>query len=157
MAGHQNTEMRGACWGGQLGANVSKKLVKLGPGSVGACDHRLRPQTVTMNMILAVTTAPVPVSTLEKIRAIPADSWLRLGLAVVVLVAFIVVLRKVAKMNKVVLTAVTFFVATVVGFNWIYERTEPEWARPVVSFLAGFLPTKGPPPKPATTAAKSRP
>jgi len=74
------------------------------------------------------------------------DFWLKLGTAVVALVLIVFILRKVAKMNKVVLTMVTFILVTVVGFNWIYERSEPAWATPVVNFLSGFLPTKGPPP-----------
>ena len=95
-------------------------------------------------------------STLDKFKAIPGDFWMRLFIAIVALVLFVVFLRKVAKMNKVVLAAVTFFVATVVGFNWIYERSEPPWATPVVSFLAGFFPTKGPPPKPVSPPALAK-
>jgi apolipoprotein N-acyltransferase len=98
-------------------------------------------------LILAATTAPLPATTLDKLRAIPPDFWWRLLLAIVVLVLLVVFLRKVAKMNKVVLAAVTFIMVTVVGFNWIYERSEPPWATPVVNFMAGFLPSKGPPPK----------
>ena len=89
-------------------------------------------------------------------KEIPTDFWMRLGLALLLLFAIVFVLRKVAKMNKVVLTVVTFLIATIVGFNWIYERSEPQWATPAVNFLAGFLPTKGPAPKtslPGPTAA----
>ena len=67
---------------------------------------------------------------------------MRLGFAVVLLIVFVIVLRKVAKMNKVVLAAVTFFVATVVGFNWIYERNEPAWATPFVQAIGDFFPRK---------------
>jgi len=101
-------------------------------------------------LILAVTSSPAPGSALAKLGAIPVEFWLRLGIAVVALVLLVVFLRKIAKMNKVVLTAVVFFLVTVVGFNWIYERNEPEWARPVVGFLAGFFPSKGLPAKSAT-------
>jgi len=104
-------------------------------------------------LILAVTSAPAPGSALDRLRAIPPEFWLRLGIAVVALVLLVVFLRKVAKMNKAVLTAVVFFLVTVVGFNWIYERNEPEWARPVVGFLAGFFPSKGLPAKSATSPA----
>ncbi len=97
-----------------------------------------------------------PASTLAKLQAIPGDFWLRLALAVVALVLLVVFLRKVAKLNKVVLTAVTLIAVTVVGFNWIYERTEPEWARPVVGFLAGFFPTKGLPAKTAAVPPANR-
>jgi hypothetical protein len=81
---------------------------------------------------------------------------MRLGLAVLAVIGLVFFLRKVAKMNKVVLAVVTFVVVTVVGFNWVYERTEPEWATPMVGFLSGFFPTKGPPAKkpPASLAQK---
>jgi hypothetical protein len=82
-------------------------------------------------------------TTLDRLREIPWDFWMRLGTGVLVIVALVIVLRKVAKMNKVVLTIGTFIVVTVVGFNWIYERNEPKWASPAVSFLSGWFPTKG--------------
>lgn len=86
---------------------------------------------------LAATT------TVDKLKEIPPDFWWKTLLAVVALVVFILFLRKVAKMNKVVLGVVVMIVFTVVGFNWIYERNEPAWATPVVNWLAGFFPTKG--------------
>ena len=96
----------------------------------------------------ALAAKPVaPTTALERLKAIPPEFWMRIGFAVVAVVALVFFLRKVAKMNKVVLTIVTLFIMTVVGFNWIYERNEPEWATPAVSFLAGFFPSKGPPPK----------
>jgi len=107
-------------------------------------------------LFLAVTTAHAPLSTLDKLKAIPGDFWLRLLIAVVALIVIVIFLRKVAKMNKVVLSVVVFILVTVVGFNWIYERTEPAWATPVVSFLSGFLPSKGPPPKTVTPAGQKR-
>ncbi len=99
-------------------------------------------------LFLAATSVPTKaVTTLDKLKEIPTDFWMRLGLAVLVVIGAVFFLRKVAKMNKVVLTVVVGLIVVIGGFNWIYERTEPAWATPTVSFLAGFLPTKGPPPK----------
>lgn len=107
-------------------------------------------------LLLAATT-----TTADRLREIPAEFWWKMALALLVLVALVIFLRKVANMNKVVLTVVCFLIATVVGFNWIYERSEPAWATPVVAWLAGFFPTKGPPPKapasPASTPKESVP
>ena len=69
-------------------------------------------------------------------------AWLRIGGAIVALIALVIILRKVAKMNKVVLGVVVLLVVTFIGFNWIYERNEPAWATPVVQKLATFFPTK---------------
>ena len=84
---------------------------------------------------------------MERFRQIPTDFWVRLGVGIAVLVVAVVVLRKLAKVNKVVLAVIVFVGLTVVGFNWIYERNEPTWATPVVKWLAEFFPTKGPPVK----------
>lgn len=80
---------------------------------------------------------------LDRLQQIPVGFWLRLGLGLLALVAVVLVLRKVAKVNKFVLGVVLFIVLTIVGFNWIYERNEPAWATPVVQWLAGFFPSKG--------------
>jgi hypothetical protein len=96
---------------------------------------------------IAPRTPAPPATTLDKLKEIPPEFWMRLGLAVLAVIALVFFLRKVAKMNKVVLAVVIFFIVTVVGFNWVYERSEPAWATPVVNFLSGFFPTKGPPPK----------
>lgn len=99
-------------------------------------------------LFLAATAAPAkPLTTLDKLKEIPPDFWIRMGVAVLAIVALVFFLRKVAKMNKVVLTVVVGLIAVIGGFNWVYERNEPAWATPVVNFLAGFFPTKGPPPK----------
>jgi hypothetical protein len=67
---------------------------------------------------------------------------MKVGIAIVVLIVAIVVLRKLAKVNKVVLAIGTLLVLSIVGFNWIYERSEPAWATPVVNWLANYFPTK---------------
>ena len=97
--------------------------------------------TFTRRMSAAVAPNPNP-SILERLHAVPAGIWLRIGAALLALVILVLVLRKVAKMNKVVRTVIVGLVCTIVGFNWIYERNEPAWATPVVERLATFLPTK---------------
>ena len=110
-----------------------------------------------MSLLAVTAAAKVPATALDRLKEIPVEFWMRLGLAVFVVIALVFFLRKVAKMNKVVLAVVTFLIVTVVGFNWIYERTEPEWATPVVNFLGGFFPTKGPPAKkPTSSLAQKR-
>ena len=88
--------------------------------------------------MLAVATTPL----LGRLQAVPADVWLKIGIAVAALVVAVIILRKVAKMNKVVLGIIVFMVCTFIGFNWIYERNEPAWATPVISKIATFFPSK---------------
>jgi uncharacterized membrane protein YkvI len=81
-------------------------------------------------------------STVSKMQGIPTGVWLRIGAAVLALVVLVVVLRKVAKMNKIVLAIVVLLVVTIIGFNWIYERNEPAWATPVIDPISKFFPTR---------------
>ena len=94
-----------------------------------------------VSWFLAAAQAPA----IEKLKQIPPAFWLRVGIAVVAVVLLVVLFRKLAGMNKVILTVVVFIGMTVVGFNWIYQRNEPAWATPVVEKLAGFFPSKGVP------------
>ena len=81
-------------------------------------------------------------TTMNRIESIPTGVWLRIAAAVAALVVLVVVLRKVAHMNKVVLAIVTLLILSIIGFNWIYERNEPAWATPVIEKLSGFFPNK---------------
>ena len=80
---------------------------------------------------------------LGKLEGIPREFWLKIGIAVLVLVGLVVAARKLAHVNKVVLAVILVIVFSTVGFNWIYQRNEPAWATPVVSKLADFFPSKG--------------
>lgn len=92
-------------------------------------------------LILAAATTPP--TALEKLEKIPPAFWIKLGIAVLIIVAVVIVLRKLAHVNKVVLAVVFIVAASAVGFSWIYERNEPAWATPAVEKLAQFFPSKG--------------
>lgn len=102
--------------------------------------------------ILAAATSSAPAASpatpgthtaAERLSDIPTEFWVKLGIGVFGLIAVVVILRKLAHINKVVLAVGALIVFSSVGFYWIYERTEPVWATPVVEWLAGFFPTKG--------------
>jgi hypothetical protein len=82
-------------------------------------------------------------TTLEKIQKLPMQFWLKFALFIAAFIVGVIILKKIAGMNKAVLGAILFVVVTVMGFNWIYERNEPAWATPVVEKLANFFPSKG--------------
>ncbi len=82
-------------------------------------------------------------TTLEKIQRLPMQFWLKFALVIVAFIAGVIVLKKIAGMNKAVLGAILFIVVSMLGFTWIYERNEPAWATPVVEKLANFFPSKG--------------
>ena len=91
-----------------------------------------------MLLVLAAAT-----TTADRLKQIPTEFWVRFGLGIVILIAVVIALRKLAKVNKLVLGVIVALVCSFVGFSWIYERNEPAWATPVVERLAGFFPTKG--------------
>ena len=82
-------------------------------------------------------------TTLEKIQKLPMQFWLKFALFIAAFIVGVIILKKIAGMNKAVLGAILFVVVTIMGFNWIYERNEPAWATPVVEKLANFFPSKG--------------
>jgi energy-coupling factor transporter transmembrane protein EcfT len=78
----------------------------------------------------------------DRLRDIPPEFWVKIGLGILIIVAVVVALRKLAKVNKVVLSIIVLLVVSIIGFNWIYERNEPAWATPAVKWLANYFPTK---------------
>lgn len=90
-------------------------------------------------MIYLAATA----TTADRLQRIPTEFWLKMGLAVLIIVVVVTVLRKLAHVNKAVLSVIVGLVVSIVGFNWIYQRNEPTWATPAVSWLSGWFPSKG--------------
>ncbi len=96
-----------------------------------------------MSLLAVLAVAANNTSALEKLKHVPPAFWLKVGIAIAAVIAVVVILRKLAQVNKVVLGVVLVVVFSAVGFSWIYERNEPAWATPVVEWLAGFFPSKG--------------
>jgi MFS superfamily sulfate permease-like transporter len=82
-------------------------------------------------------------SALEKVQTIPPATWVKLGIAIAALVAVVVILRKIAQMNKIILGVLVFVVVTVFFFSWVYNRNEPRWMTPIVDKIAPFFPSAG--------------
>ena len=87
-------------------------------------------------LLLAVTA-------LEKLKTLPPDVWLKIGIGVAVFVAAIFLFKKVMKMNKIIGGIIAFVVCTVVFFSWVYNRNEPKFLTPIVEKIAPFFPSAG--------------
>jgi apolipoprotein N-acyltransferase len=98
-----------------------------------------------MPFLAAATAASAPAqpTTMDRLHQIPTEFWVKIGIGIVALVVLVIVLRKVAKVNKLVLGIIVCLTLSIIGFNWIYERNEPSWATPAVQWLSGFFPSKG--------------
>lgn len=92
-------------------------------------------------MIFAASTETT--DAVGRLATVPMNFWLVLALGAAAIVALVMVLRQLAQTNKALLAVIAAVCLSVVGFSWIYERNEPTWATPAVSFLSGFFPTKG--------------
>jgi hypothetical protein len=99
-------------------------------------------KSVLSRLMHFLAAAAAGKSSAERLRDIPPEFWIKIGIGILVIIAAVVALRKLAKMNKVILSIVVLLVVSIVGFNWIYERNEPEWATPAVNWLANYFPTK---------------
>ena len=87
-------------------------------------------------LLLAVTAV-------EKLKTLPPDVWLKIGIAIAVFIAAIFLFRKVMKMNKIIGGIILFVVGTVVFFSWVYNRNEPRFLTPIVEKIAPFFPSAG--------------
>ena len=82
-------------------------------------------------------------SALEKASKVPSSFWLKVVLCIVAFVLVVLLLRWLAQANKVLMMIVGAAIFAVTGFQWIYERNEPEFLTPVVDAIAPFFPSKG--------------
>ena len=87
-------------------------------------------------LLLAVTAV-------EKLKTLPPDVWMKIGIAVGGFIVAIFVLRRVMKMNKIIGGIIVFVVGTVVFFSWVYNRNEPKFLTPIVEKIAPFFPSAG--------------
>ena len=83
------------------------------------------------------------VTALEKMKTLPPDVWLKIGIGVAAVVIAMFVFRRIMKLNKVIAGVVIFVVVTVVFFSWVYNRNEPRFMTPIVERIAPFFPSAG--------------
>ena len=83
------------------------------------------------------------VTAMEKLKTLPPDIWLKIGIGIAAFVISILVFRRVMKMNKIIASIIAFVVFTVVFFSWVYNRNEPKFLTPLVERIAPFFPSAG--------------
>jgi MFS superfamily sulfate permease-like transporter len=82
-------------------------------------------------------------SAVDKMKTLPPDVWLKIGITVAAILIAIFVLRHVLKMNKIIAGIVVMVVCSVVFFSWVYNRNEPKFLTPIVEKIAPFFPSAG--------------
>ena len=86
--------------------------------------------------------SPFVSAAFERVREIPNAFWVNLGVAVLLLILLVIILRKLAAVNKIVLAMAGIVAIAGLGFSWIYERDEPKFMTPLVEKIAPLLPSK---------------
>jgi len=82
-------------------------------------------------------------SAVDKMKTLPPDVWLKIGIVIVAIIAAVMIFRKVVKMNKIIGSVIVFVVCTIMFFSWVYNRNEPKFLTPLVERIAPFFPTAG--------------
>ena len=83
------------------------------------------------------------VTTIEKLKEVPKSFWINAAIAILGLGVAVMLFRKIKEMNKIVLGLILAFIFVLIGFNWVYNRSEPKFLTPFVDMVAPFLPSKG--------------
>jgi Na+/proline symporter len=83
------------------------------------------------------------VTAIEKLQTLKPEVWMKIGIAIVAVVAAVLIWRRVMKMNKVIAGVIVFVVCTIVFFNWVYYRKEPAFMTPIINKIAPFFPSAG--------------
>lgn len=82
-------------------------------------------------------------SALDKMKTLPPDVWLKIGIAIVAFILVVVIFQRVMKMNKIIASIIVAVVTSIVFFSWVYNRNEPKFLTPIVEKIAPFFPSAG--------------
>jgi hypothetical protein len=78
----------------------------------------------------------------EKLKHVPKNTWLNLGLCVLAVVFIVRMWRALKRLNSYAPYIAVMIAASGIMSYWVYERTEPAFLTPVIEPLTNFLPTK---------------
>lgn len=81
-------------------------------------------------------------SALEKAAQLPKSFWVNLIMAIGGFIVVVLLVRHAARMNRFVLGMIVFLLLSVVGFQWIFERNEPQFLSPYIDKIAPFFPKR---------------
>jgi amino acid transporter len=82
-------------------------------------------------------------SALDKMKTLPPDVWLKIGIVIFAIIVVVFIARRLVKMNKIIGSIIVAVVGSIVFFSWVYNRNEPKFLTPIVERIAPFFPTAG--------------
>ena len=87
----------------------------------------------------------VAVSTLDKLRHVPLERVADLGLAIVILIVAVFLIKKAARMNKIILLIIGSAILVILTMTWVYQRNEPACLSPFIDTICHYFPSAPPP------------
>jgi uncharacterized membrane protein YoaK (UPF0700 family) len=103
-------------------------------------------------MLAFFAAAAAKTTVVEKLQAVPKETWISLLVAIAVIFALVRVWKSLKEVNEFIPWIALFTVGGAVILYWTYERTEPKLLSPIFNELAKILPSRinyqdAPPPK----------
>jgi len=80
----------------------------------------------------------------DNLWTMPADFWLKIFAAIIVLYILGMIFKKIIQLSHVVFIVALFVVAGIICVKWVRERDEPAFMTPVVDFVASFFSSSAP-------------
>ena len=80
------------------------------------------------------------VSVMQKLHALPRKDLSNLGLAILVILVVVIIIKQAARMNRFIMFTIILVTCFVIVFSWVYQRNEPKFLTPVIDQIAPFFP-----------------
>jgi len=77
----------------------------------------------------------------DSLWIMPADFWLKIFAAIIVLFILSVVFKRIIQLSQLVFVIALLAVAGIIMVKWVRDRNEPAFMTPVVNFVASFFPS----------------
>lgn len=93
-------------------------------------------------MLALLAAAATKPTVWEKLQAVPKETWITLGVTILVIFALVKVWKSLSQVNEIVPWIVFITIGGAVIMYWTYERKEPKVLSPIFDQLAKILPSK---------------
>ncbi len=93
-------------------------------------------------MIALLAAAAAKPTVVEKLKAVPLDTWISLAIFAIVVFVIVKTWKTLREMNEFAPWIALFCVGGSVIMYWTYERNEPKLLSPVFDVWARYLPSR---------------
>lgn len=79
-------------------------------------------------------------SAIDRIQHLPKKNLVNLGLAALLVLVVVVLIKLAARMNKFILGIIILVTLMVLMLTWVHERNEPKILSPFIDAIAPYVP-----------------